>query len=62
MLNWLMANAATLMISCGLLLALCLAARSMRRNRMRGGCPGGCAGCGQHASCLTSEEKETVKR
>jgi len=54
MLSVLVANAGTILVGLGVLLLLVLAGRSVYRQKQRGGCSGGCAGCAH--SCKERHE------
>ena len=45
MINWISENLGTLVIGLGVLIVAALAARSVYRNKKRGGCAYGCPGC-----------------
>ena len=45
MVNWISENLGTLVIGLGVLIVAALAARSVYRNKKRGGCAYGCPGC-----------------
>ncbi|MDF2838732.1 MAG: FeoB-associated Cys-rich rane protein [Evtepia sp.] len=55
MLGLLLENIGTIVIGLFVLLLAAFAARSVYRNKKKGGCLGGCAGC-KSASCCESKK------
>lgn len=56
MLTWITENMGTILIGLLICLAVVLAARSVYRNKKKGGCSCGCSGCPVSSSCHGASE------